>query len=106
MAIVDLRPALRGDLGFRLALAVVQQRLVANLLERAGNATVLVVPAAVPVRIAGEPLLQPLEAAQAARRTRRGDGGCDAFHESREGCRPLERLEAAHRRADHGDEAL
>ena len=106
MAVVDLRPALRGDLGFRLALAVVQQRLVADLLERAGNAAVLVVPAAVPVRIAGEPLLQRREATETAGRARRGDGSGDASHESREGCGPLERLEAAHRWADHGDKAF
>ena len=106
MAVVDLRPALGGDLGFGFALAIVQQRLVADLLERAGNAAILVVPAAIPVRVAGETLLERLQAAHAAGRARRGDGSRDAFHEAGVGRRPLERLEAPHRRANHGDEAL
>ena len=72
MPVVDLRPGPRRDLRFGFFLPVVEQRLVADLLQRwRRDAAVVVVPAAVPVGIARQPLLQRLETAQAVGRARR-----------------------------------
>ncbi len=118
MAVIDLRPRLGVGPDRRLArlgighglgqdfiLPVVHQRLEADLLERAGDAAIVVVPAAVPVGIAGQALLQRLQPIEAARRARRRHRRHDRLHEAGVGGGPLERLEAAHRRADHRDQA-
>ena len=119
MAVVDLcpRPGVGADrrlarfrighgLGQDLVLAVGHQGLEAQLLECLGDAAIVVVPAAVPVGIARQPFLQRLQTVEAGRRARRRHRRHDRLHEAGIGGRPLERLEAAHRRADHRDQAF
>ena len=119
MAVVDLRPGPGVDadrrlarlgvghgLGQDLVLAVGHERLEAQLFQRPGDAAFVVIPAAVPVGIARQALLQRLQPVEPGGRARRRHRRHDRLHEAGIGGRPLERLEATHRRADHRDQAL
>ena len=75
-------------------------------MSTAGDAALVVVPAAVPVRVLGQLPDQLLRGRGPARALGRRHHRHDAAHEIRVGHRPLERLIAAVGGADDGDEML